>query len=107
MAALLPSLPESPFWSLPPPLETQATKSAGGDSVTFSWLNFLQSSFPETVITRKDGRTVYRGTGTNFVWRSDVNGEEAFGLCSRDKSGRLSKPESYTILPVTGLHRSR
>ena len=39
-----------------PPLEIQATKSADGTSVTFSWQNFLQSSFAETIIMRKDGR---------------------------------------------------
>jgi hypothetical protein len=88
-----------------PPLEIQVTRSAGGDFVTFSWQNFLQSSFAETVISRKDGRTIYHGTGTNFVWRSDVNGAETFRFFSKDKSGRLSKSESYTILPVTGLRR--
>jgi hypothetical protein len=90
-----------------PPLEIQAAKSADGASVTFSWQNFLQSSFAETVIMRKDGSQIYHGTGTNFVWRTDVNGDEAFRFCSRDKSGRLSRPESYTVLPVTGLARKQ
>ena len=86
-----------------PPLEIQAVKSPDGYSVTLSWQNFLQSSFAETVIMRKDGRTLYHGTGTSFVWRSDVNGDETFRFFSRDKSGRLSRAESYTVLPVTGL----
>ena len=88
-----------------PPLEIQAIKSADGRSVTCSWQNFLQSSFAETVIMRKDGRTLYHGTGTNFVWRSDMNGDETFRFFSRDNSGRLSRPESYTVLPVQGLAR--
>ena len=76
-----------------------------GDSVTLSWENFLQTSFAETVITRNDGRTIYHGTGTSFVWRSDVEGAETFRFCSKDKTGRLSRPDSYTIIPLTGLHR--
>jgi arginyl-tRNA synthetase len=90
-----------------PPLEIQAARSPEGDAVVLSWQNFLQSSFAETVIQRSDGRTIYEGTGTNFVWRSDVNGDETFRFFSRDKAGRLSKPESYTVLPVEGLrHRA-
>jgi hypothetical protein len=88
-----------------PPLEIQADKSAQGDSVTFSWQNFLQTSFAETVILRRDGREVYRGRGTNFVWRSDVTGDETFRFFSKDKSGRLSKSESYTVLSVADLRR--
>jgi hypothetical protein len=90
-----------------PPLEIQAAKSAGGDSVTFAWQNFLQSSFAETVIQRADGRTIYHGSETNFLWRSDVSGDETFRFYSKDKSGRLSRPESYTVLPVTGLRRKQ
>jgi hypothetical protein len=90
-----------------PPLEIQASPSAGGDSVAFSWQNFLQSSFAETVIQRGDGRTIYHGTGTTFVWRSDVTGEETFRFFSRDKPGRLSRSESYTVLTVEGLRRSQ
>lgn len=86
-----------------PPLDIQAQRAADGGSVTFSWQNFLQSSFAETVITRADGRTVYHGAGTNLIWRSDVNGDETFQFFSRDKSGRLSKPESYTVLRISGL----
>ncbi len=90
-----------------PPLDIQATKSAGGDSVTFSWKNFLQSSFAETVIQRRDGRTIYHGPGTNFTWRSDVSGEETFRFFTKDKAGRLSRSEAYTILRVEGLRRTQ
>lgn len=86
-----------------PPLDAQAVKSDDGKSVTFSWQNFLQSSFAETVIQRKDGRVIYHGTGTQFVWRSDVKGDEAFKFFSKDKSGCLSRTESYTVFLVTGL----
>jgi hypothetical protein len=89
-----------------PPLDIQATTSPRGGAVTFSWQNFLQSSWAVTVIQRKDGRTIYQGTGTNFVWRSDVDGDETFGFFSRDKFGRLSRAESYSVVPVQGLHRS-
>ena len=88
-----------------PPLEIQAIKSANGHSVTCSWQNFLQGSFAETVIMRKDGRIIYHGAGTSFFWRSDVNGDETFRFFSRDKAGQLSRPESYTVLPVQGLAR--
>jgi hypothetical protein len=90
-----------------PPLEIKATVSTSGDSVTVSWQNFLQSSFAETVITRQDGRTLYHGAGTNFVWRSDVAGAETFRLCSKDKAGRLSRSEAYTTVRVEGLRRTQ
>jgi hypothetical protein len=86
-----------------PPLEIQAQKSADGRSVTFSWENFLMTSFAETVITRHDGEILYHGAGTNFVWTSDVDGDETFKVASKDRSGRLSKSESYTVLTVTRL----
>ncbi len=86
-----------------PPLEIQAVKSADGTSVTFTWQNFLQTSFAATIIQRNDGRQIYRGTGTNYVWRSDVAGAETFRFFSVDKTGRLSRPESYTVLPIAGL----
>jgi len=54
---------------------------------------------------RKDGRAIYRGNGTSFRWPSDVAGDETFRFFSQDKSGRLSKSESYTIFNVTDLHR--
>jgi hypothetical protein len=92
---------------LAPPLEIQAARSAGGDSVGFSWQNFLQTGFAETVIQRQNGRTIYHGAGTNYVWRSDVNGEEVFRFFTRDKAGRLSRPEAYTVVRVENLHRSQ
>jgi hypothetical protein len=88
-----------------PPLDIQATISPRRDGVTFSWLNFRQSNWAGTVIQRKDGRTIYQGSGTNFVWRSDVEGEETFRFFSRDRSGRLSRAETYTVIPIQGLHR--
>lgn len=90
-----------------PPLDIQATKSSGGDAVTFQWRNFLQRNYSETIITREDGRTIYHGTGTNFTWRSDVNGTETFHFFSKDKAGRLSRPESYTVHQVGGLRSGR
>lgn len=90
-----------------PPLEIQAIQSAAGDSVAFSWQNFRQSSFAETVIQRKDGRTLYHGAGTTFTWRSDVSGDETFRFYSKDRTGRLSRSEAYTILRVEGLRRTQ
>lgn len=89
-----------------PPLDLQVSKSADGRSVTFSWLNFQQTSFAETVIQRGDGRLIYHGTGNRFVWPSDVDGGEAFRFFSRNKSGQLSRAETYTVFPVTGLVRN-
>lgn len=86
-----------------PPLDLQVVKSADGKSVTFSWMNFLQTSFAETVIQRNDGRVIYHGAGNRFVWPSDVDGDETFRFFSKAKSGRLSRPETYTVFPVTGL----
>jgi hypothetical protein len=88
-----------------PPLDIQAVRSDDGKSVAFSWQNFLQSSFAETVIERKDGRAIYHGTGTNCVWRSDVDGEETFTFRSKDKAGRLSKAERFAVFRITGLAR--
>ena len=90
-----------------PPLDIQAVKSADSTSVIFSWQNFLQSSFASTVITRQDGRTIYQGAGTNFVWRSDVDGVETFRFYSQDKTGRRSRSEAYTVLPVTALRAAQ
>jgi hypothetical protein len=84
-------------------LEIQATKSPDGTSVTLSWQNFLQTGFAATVIQCNDGRQIYRGTGTNFIWRSVAAGNETFHFFSVDKSGRLSRPESYTVVSVSGL----
>lgn len=89
-----------------PPLDLTATRSADGAAVTFAWQNFLQSSYAETVIQRGDGRVIYHGTGTAFTWPSDVDGEETFRFFSRDKSGRLSRSEAYTVMRVSGLRRS-
>ena len=101
-----PSQPESVAELDPaPPVEIEATRSAAGDTVSFSWENFLQSSFAETVIQREDGRVIYHGSGRSFVWRSDEDGEETFRFFSSDKAGRLSRAESYTVLPIEGLQR--
>ncbi len=86
-----------------PPLDLQVVKSAGGKSVTFSWMNFLQTGFAETVIQRSDGQVIYHGAGTRFVWPSDVEGDETFRFFSRSKSGQLSRGESYTVFPIRGL----
>ncbi|MBE0545180.1 MAG: hypothetical protein IH623_27905 [Verrucomicrobia bacterium] len=86
-----------------PPMDLEVTRAADGRTVTFSWVNFRQSSFGETVIRRANGETIYQGTGTNLVWRSNVDGTETFSFHSRDKSGRLSRDESYTKFEVTGL----
>jgi hypothetical protein len=91
---------------LAPPLEIQASKSADGKSVTLSWQNFFQTSFAEIVIRRKDGGEIYRGTGTNFVWRSDLDGDEIFQFFSKDRAGHLSKAESYTVIRVEGLRQN-
>jgi hypothetical protein len=89
-----------------PPLEIRAEKSADGKSVVLSWENFLQSSFAETVLVRGDGRSIYHGKAMECVWRSDVEGEETFKFYSKDKAGRLSRQESYTVVRVEGLRRA-
>ncbi len=89
-----------------PPLDLQAARSASGDSVRLEWQNFLQRNFSGTVVTRGNGQIIYQGTGTNFTWQSDVDGNETFHFFSKDKEGRLSKAESYTVLPVSGLVRN-
>jgi hypothetical protein len=86
-----------------PPLEIQTLKSEDGRSITFSWENFPQSSFAETLIQKQDGTILYHGTGTNFVWKSDVTGEETFYFHSKSKSGRLSNSEAYTVITVKDL----
>jgi hypothetical protein len=86
-----------------PPVEIQAIKSADGKTVTFSWENFLQGNFLETQIARRNGNIIYHGTGTNFLWKSDMTGDEEFRFSSKSKDGMLSKPEPYTIMPIKGL----
>ncbi|HYG33845.1 MAG TPA: hypothetical protein VEC99_03620, partial [Clostridia bacterium] len=86
-----------------PPLETQAVRSPDGRSVAFSWQNSLQTGFSQTAIIRQDGRTIYQGNGTNYLWHSDLDGIEEFRFVSIHRGGRLSKPESYTIQKVEGL----
>jgi len=89
-----------------PPLDLQAVRAPDGKSVTFSWLNFRQSSFAETVIVTGKGQAIYHGTGTNFTWRSDADGKETFHFHSRDQSGRLSRNESYTKFELTDLAKN-
>jgi hypothetical protein len=89
-----------------PPVDIEANVENDGRAVRFSWQNFLQSSFRETVVQREDGRTLYSGTGTNYVWKSDVTGEAVFRVLSRDKSGRLSRPEPFTEFRLSGLNNN-
>jgi hypothetical protein len=86
-----------------PPLEIKAEKSADSHSVVLSWANFLQSSYAATVIQRGDGQVLYEGRGTNYVWKSDIDGEETFRFFSRNKAGGISRPETFTIQKVSGL----
>jgi len=102
--------PESPATittlDIAPPLDLQAVRAPDGKSVTFSWLNFRQSSFAESVILRGNGQTIYHGTGTNFTWRSDMDGKEMFHFHSKDKAGRLSRDESCTKFEMTDLSKN-
>ncbi|MDB6121749.1 MAG: hypothetical protein JWQ71_742 [Pedosphaera sp.] len=86
-----------------PPLEIRGVKSSDGKTVALSWENFLQSDFAETVIAKGNGTIIYQGAGTNFIWKSDVTGEEEFHFASKSKAGRLSREESYTVVRVKGL----
>ncbi len=88
-----------PCWTPRPRWTSRQPNLLTDTSVTFSWQNFRQSSFAETVIKRMDGREIYHGAGTNFVWRSDGAGDQTFQFFSRDKAGRLSRPEVSTVLP--------
>jgi hypothetical protein len=88
-----------------PPVEFRAVASPDGQQVRFEWQNFRQSGWAQTVIQRRDGRAIYEGTGTNFVWPSDVDGKETFCFFSRDKSGQLSRSESYAIMRLEGLRK--
>lgn len=91
---------------LAPPLDLQAVRAPDGKSVTFSWMNFRQSNFVATVIRRGNGQAIYQGTGTNFTWRCDADGKETFHFHSQDKSGRLSRNESYTECEIAGLTKN-
>lgn len=86
-----------------PPVEFTTSVSSDGRKVTFTWKNFLQSGFNSTVIARGDGRIIYRGRGTTYVWNSDVDGSETFTYWSRNAAGRTSRLESYQTRTVTGL----
>lgn len=86
-----------------PPVAFKVERSRDRHSVKFAWRNFLQTDFEATVIARKDGRIIYDGTGTSFVWASDVTGDETFTYWSRNKSGKTSRIESYQRRLVSGL----
>ncbi len=86
-----------------PPLEIHAEKSADGTAVQFSWRNFLQSSFAETVIQGADGAVLYHGTGTNFVWPGPLKSDQTFRFFSKDKTGKLSRGDAYTIVRAVDI----
>jgi hypothetical protein len=88
-----------------PPLQFTPTVTADGRQVIFTWRNFPQTRFTASVIARSDGRIIYRGRATRFVWNSDVNGTETFRYWSRDNSGRTSPIQSYQVRTVSGLTR--
>jgi hypothetical protein len=89
-----------------PPVEFAAAKSDDCQHVIFTWRNFLQSDFAATVIARQDGRVLYEGAGTNFVWASNVNGDATFLYWSKNKAGEKSRMESYQKRTVKGLVRT-
>ncbi len=86
-----------------PPVQFATRVSADGRQVLFTWRNFTQSRFRTTVIARGDGRIIYKGKGTRFVWNSDVNGSETFRYWSRDNAGQTSPIQSYQVRTVSGL----
>jgi hypothetical protein len=89
-----------------PPVDIRAKVAEDGKSVTFAWENFLQTSFRETVVQDDNGKALYAGRSTNFVWKSNVDGEAAFRVLSRDKTGRLSRSEPFTLLRLSGLKKN-
>jgi hypothetical protein len=89
-----------------PPVDIRAKVADDGKSATFEWQNFLQTSFKETVVQNDEGKTLYAGRGTNFVWKSNVDGEAAFRVLSRDKAGKLSRAEPFTIIRLSGLKKN-
>jgi hypothetical protein len=102
-----PETPASfPALDIAPPLDIEVARAPDGKSVTFSWMNFRQTSLAETVIIRGNGQTIYHGVGTNFTWRSDVDGRETFQFYSKDKSGRLSRGEACTVFMIVDLRRN-
>lgn len=86
-----------------PPVDFQMTKSRNRSQVRFGWRNFLQTDYAATVIARKDGRVLYRGTGTGFDWKSDLDGSETFLYWSENRAGDKSRLESYQARTVSGL----
>jgi hypothetical protein len=86
-----------------PPLEFTARVARNGRQVLFSWRNFLMSDFAATVIARKDGRILYEGTGTNFTWTVDADGEDTFLFWSKNRAGEKSRMEPFQTRTVNGL----
>ena len=89
-----------------PPVEFQAVKSPDRHKVGFGWHKFRQTDFAATVIARRDGRIIYAGAGTNFVWNSDVDGDATFTYWSKNKAGEKSRMESCQTRAITGLNPS-
>jgi hypothetical protein len=92
---------------LAPAVGIQVRKSEDGKTVVFFWLNFEQSDFASTLITKGDGTKVYEGQGTRFEWRSDITGDGTFKLHTKGKSGRLSRDEAYSVVHLEGLQRGK
>lgn len=88
-----------------PPVQFRTKISRDGRQVQFTWQNFLMSDFAATVITSKDGKELYRGSGTNFLWTSDVKGQATFLYWSENKAGDRSRMESYQERTVLGLSK--
>jgi hypothetical protein len=82
-----------------PPVDIQVRWSTDGKGTEFSWMNFRQSSFAQTIIQAGDGREIYAGTETHFVWSGESTGP--FRFFSRDKAGRLSRSEIYTVIEAS------
>ncbi len=81
-----------------PPVDIQARRSADGKGIEFSWLNFAQSSFDRTIIRQADGREIYSGSGSTFVWQGGNSGN--FKFFTRDRAGNLSRSETFTSVEV-------
>jgi hypothetical protein len=76
------------------PLSFRAVVSRDRMHVNFSWQNFLMTDFAATVIAKANGQVIYQGTGSNFVWRTDTEGDVTFRYWSRNKAGERSRHES-------------
>ena len=80
------------------PLYINVTSQSAQGPYTFTWVNYNQSYYKNTII-KANGRTIYSGTDASFKWYPDMNSNSvAITFYTQLINGKLSTPESNSII---------